>query len=363
MAAARTAWRAGRLHDLLGVQHPIVQGPFGGGLSAVRLTAAVSNAGGLGSYGAHILDADAITDLVARLYLATDRPFAVNLWIPQPGEEKQLNAAEHEAQVALLRPYLAELGLPEPPYVATSPSHDFTCQVEALLAVAPPVISFVMGVPSPEIIDEAHRSGTLVFGTATTVAEAVALADAGVDAVVASGSDAGGHRGAFLAPVGESLVGTMALIPQVVDAVEVPVIAAGGIADARGIAAALMLGADGVQLGTAFLGTHESGASAVHKAELTGPNAATTVLTRVFTGRTARGIPNRFVREMTPHEATLPHYPVQNALTAPIRQEANRRGMADYIHLWAGQAAALTRPAGAAELVASLVRDTDALLG
>ncbi|WP_054045764.1 nitronate monooxygenase family protein [Alloactinosynnema sp. L-07] len=337
------------MEALFGIEYPIVQGPFGGGLSSVALAAAVSNAGGLGSFGAHILTPEEITALVADLRRHTDRPFAVNLWVPQPGEDGWPDPHELAGHIDRIRPYLDELGLPDP---EPTRGPDFVEQVTALLAAAPPVISFVMGVPPADVLTEARDRGIRTIGTATTVDEAVAIAEAGMDAVVASGSDAGGHRGAFLRPVAESLVGTFSLIPQVRDAVRIPVIAAGGIADARGIAAARALGADGVQIGTGFLTTTESGASAVHKAALLSQAAKVTVLTRLFSGRHARTIPNRLTRELAEHEALVPHYPVQSLLMSPIR----RSGNADFVNLWSGQAAPLSQSVSAKEYFESLIR-------
>ncbi|ARF73202.1 2-nitropropane dioxygenase [Kitasatospora albolonga] len=350
MSAGRIA---GRIGELLGLHHPIVQGPFGGGLSTVELASAVSEAGGLGSYGAHIMTPGAITEVVAKLRAATDRPFAVNLWVPQEGERFSFDVTELAWNAERLRPYADELAVDTG---SAAPEHPaFDDQVDALLAAAPPVISFVMGVPPVRVVEEARRRGIVLFGTATTVDEAVALEAAGLDAVVASGSDAGGHRGAFLRPVAESLVGTFSLVPQVVDAVSVPVVAAGGIADARGVAAALALGADAVQVGTGFLATAESGAPAVHKRALHSPEARTTVLTRLYSGRPARGIPNRFVREMAAHEEAVPPYPLQSLLMQPVRVAAAAQDRPDLAALWAGQAAPLTRPAlSAAEYLAAL---------
>jgi nitronate monooxygenase len=219
-----------------------------------------------------------------------------------------------------------------------------------------------MGIPPDWVLTEARQRGIATIGTATTVDEAIELETAGLDAVVASGSDAGGHRGAFLRPVRESLVGTFALVPQVVDAVSIPVIAAGGIADGRGVAAALTLGADAVQIGTGFLATDESGASAVHKHALHTPAARTTVLTRLFSGRPARGIPNRLVRELEPLEDEVPPYPIQNALMLPIRRAAGEQGLADYINLWAGQAASLTKTGSARDYLQALVAETERAL-
>jgi nitronate monooxygenase len=346
---------------MFSLDYPIVQGPFGGGLSTVQLAATVSNAGGLGSFGAHIMTSDDITPLVAKLKAGTTRTFAVNLWVPQPHEADRLSESDLARHVDRIRPYLAKLGLPEPD--ATYPlGPDFEAQAQTLLAAEPPAVSFVMGVPPEWVVSEARRRGIATIGTATTVDEAVELQEAGLDAVVASGTDAGGHRGAFLRPVRESLVGTFALIPQVADAVSVPVIAAGGIADGRGIAAALTLGADGVQIGTGFLATDESGASPVHKQTLHSAAAHTTVLTRLFSGRHARGILNRLVRELESLEGEVPPYPIQNALMLPVRRAAAQQGLADYINLWAGQAASLTRSGSAVEYFHALVDDTDRAL-
>ncbi|MFD3660668.1 NAD(P)H-dependent flavin oxidoreductase [Streptomyces sp. NPDC058659] len=356
---------AGRFGELVGTALPVVQGPFGGGLSSVALAAAVSDGGGLGSYGAHILGPEEITALVARLRAATDRPFAVNLWVPQEGEAEALasvtDPADPEAMTAhveRLRPYYEELGVRPPDAGDVRARPDFDEQLDALLAAAPPVISLVMGLPPRRLVAEARRRGIVVVGTATTVDEAVALERAGADAVVASGSDAGGHRGAFLRPVRESLVGTFSLVPQVADAVSVPVVAAGGIADGRGIAAALALGADAVQIGTGFLAARESGASTAHRRTLGTPEARTTVLTRLFSGRTARGIPNDFVRDMAAHEEHVPPYPVQNALMGPIRRAAAEQGRPEFVNLWAGQAAALAQESpSAGAYLAGLVAD------
>ncbi len=339
------------LTRLFGIDHPIVQGPFGGGLSSVALASAVSDAGGLGSFGAHHLRPDAITELVRDLRGATARPFAVNLWVPQKGEDDPVDLTPH---IARLEPLYRKFGL-EPPRQFVVPNFDD--QADALLAAAPPVISFVMGVPPGWLLEAARAKGIVVVGTATTVDEAVALEAAGVDAVVASGSDAGGHRGAFLRRVEHSLVGTFSLVPQVVDAVRIPVVAAGGIADRRGIRAALALGAAGVQIGTGFLATHESNASEAHKSMLHRDDARVTVLTRLFSGRMARGIHNGLIRELAPFEDEVPPYPVQNALMQPLRKYAMEQSLVDYIGLWAGQAAPLTASRSAKEYFAELIED------
>ncbi|WP_018348766.1 NAD(P)H-dependent flavin oxidoreductase [Longispora albida] len=352
-----TTLEPGRLGDLLGVRYPIVQGPFGGGYSSVALAAEVANAGGLGSYGGHILTPDGLTTLVAELRAQTDGPFAVNLWVPQPSER---DAHWTQADIDRLRPHYDKLGVPAPEAPPASPA--YADQAEALLAAGPPAMSFVMGIPAPGILAEARRRGIVTIGTATTVDEALAIEAAGMDAVVASGSDAGGHRGSFLRPVRESLVGTFSLVPQVADAVGIPVIAAGGIADGRGVAAALTLGADAVQVGTGFLATAESNASDVHRAALHSADARVTVLTRLFSGRLARGIVNDFIRDMAAHEDDVPAYPVQNNLMLPIRQAAGARNQPGHVNLWAGQAAALSRPGHAAEYLRELAAETEKVL-
>jgi len=345
-----------RLTELLGLVHPIVQGPFGGGLSSVALAAAVSNGGGLGSFGAHNVPPADMKKLVDDLRKETGRPFAVNLWVPQAAEaDVPHEGPALDPHIERLRPYYDEMGAAPPATPLTYPA--FGEQVDAAIAARPPVLSFVMGIPPADVLRRAAEAGIRTIATATTVDEAVAIEAAGLDAVVASGSDAGGHRGAFLRPVEESLVGTFSLIPQVADAVAIPVIAAGGIADGRGVAAALTLGASGVQIGTGFLPTAESNASAPHRAALASPGARVTVLTRLFSGRHGRSIANGFTREMASAEAEVPAYPLQNALMLPIRRAAAASGNPDRLNLWSGQAAALTRPRAAAEYLETLVRE------
>lgn len=340
-----------RFTQSFGLDVPIVLGAFGG-LSSIELTAAVSAAGGLGSYGLYGYDADRILATAAALRAATDKPFALNAWLPYDGSEEQRpSRAEFDAWLEPLLPYYAELGVPtpEPPetYLPT-----FAEQFEAILEARPAVFSFVYGVPSPDVLERCREAGIRTLGTATSVAEAVALAEAGVDAIVASGAEAGGHRVSFLAPAEDSLVGGLALVPQVVDAVQVPVVAAGGIADRRGIDAVLALGAEAALLGTAFLACTESAASGAHRAAITGPEGRTTVLTRAFSGRLSRGIPNRVTREVGTPAAP---FPVQNFLTGKFKSVAVQRGVADLSSLWCGQSAGLVAAGrSAAELMADL---------
>lgn len=330
---------ANPLLDLLGIDRPVVLGPFGG-LSSVALTAAVSRRGGLGSYGLYGYGADRIHDTIAQLRAATPRPFAVNLWLPV-GDEVAPSDVDLGPALGAMAPLYEAAGVavPEPPERFLPPVAE---QVEAVLDAGPAALSVVFGVPSADVVDAAKGRGIRIIGTATSVDEAVALADAGVDAIVATGAEAGGHRVSFLRRAEDSLVGTFALVPQVVDAVDVPVIAAGGIADRRGVAAALALGATGVQVGTAFLRTVESAATEGHRAAISAARATDIVLTRAMSGRLARGIPNRALRTLETAGVIAP-FPAQNWATGIFRAAPGARGDADLVSLWAGQAAGLAR--------------------
>ena len=243
--------------------------------------------------------------------------------------------------LAPLAGHLAALGAPRPAYRPYSPLR-FEDQARVLLDAKVPVFSFIFGIPPREILEECRAKGIVTIGTATTPDEAAALEEAGVDAIAASGFEAGGHRGSFLRPAEDSLTGTLSLVPQVVDAVDVPVIAAGGIGDARGVIAALALGAEGVQMGTAFLACEESGASRLHREALRGRDAGHTGLTRGFTGRLARGIHNRLMEELNREGTEILPYPLQRALVRHLSMAAEAAGRSDLLPLWAGQSAALS---------------------
>ena len=356
-----TTWNQTRATALLGTEWPIVQGPFGGGYSTVALAAAVSSAGGLGSFGAVGLSPAAIASTVDELRRATTRPFAINLWVPQSGEGV-VTPEEFERAVARLRPFYQQLGVVEPP-LPERMTERFEEQAAAVLEARPPVWSFIMGVPPAAMLEEARRRGIVTIGTAITVDEAVRLDESGVDLIVASGAEAGGHRGAFLRPAAESIVGTFALIPQVVDAVKAPVIAAGGIADGRGVVAALALGASAVQVGSAFLVAPESAAPRAHKELLGTPAARDTLLTRVYSGRLARGIRNGLARALESAELEVPPYPVQSYLTQPLRRAAAEAGDKEHLALWAGQSAAMVRAHPAADVLRLLVAEVGEVLG
>ena len=351
-------WKRNDFTRRLSLDVPIVQGPFGGGLSAVDLVAAVSEGGGLGSFGVHHLDGAGIREVTAQIRARTRRPFALNLWMPHADSDNpQLTAAQWNAACDVLRPWFNELGVPLPARPARFGPR-FEEQLETVLELAPPVFSFIFGVPSPEVLERCRRAGTATVGTATTPDEAKLLADAGVDCIVATGFEAGGHRVSFLREPEACLTGTMSLVPQVVDTVKVPVIAAGGIADGRGIAAALKLGAAGAQIGTAFLACEESNAPPLHREKLFSADARRTTLTRAFTGRLARSIHNDFIEAMRGKEAAFAPYPVHAWLNSQLRPAALAAGRADLISLWSGQGAPLLKHRRATDLLQFLASDT-----
>ena len=316
---------------------------MGGGPSTPELVAAVSNAGGLGSLGAAYLTPDQITDAIRRIRTLTSRPFNVNLFAGGWNANQTFDAGpmlEHLGEIH------DKLGLPAP--VAPTPTPDpFPAQFEAVLEERAPIFSFTFGIPERDAISRLKSLGIVILGTSTTVEEARHLEQAGVDAVVAQGAEAGAHRGTFLGSFESSMVPTLDLVRATVSAVSLPVIATGGIMDGRDIVAALHAGASAAQLGTAFLTCPESGASEVHKRAILAATEDTTVVTQAFSGRAARGIRNAFMANVDGKELILP-YPLQNSLTRPMRSAAAQQGLADYLSLWAGQGVARARamPAG-----------------
>jgi nitronate monooxygenase len=347
------SWRGTRVAELFGIAYPIVQAPMAGSTTP-ELVAAVSNAGALGSFGAAQTPPDELRATIRRIRELTDGPFAINLLVWPPTVESESDGSGMTRALAAL---YSELDLPTPQArVPFDPRALLEAQLSVVAAERVPVFSFTFGIPP---LDEIRHSGAVVGGTATTTAEALALQEAGADFVVAQGSEAGGHRGTFLHSFDEGMVGGLALVPQVVDRVSVPVLAAGAIMDGRGIAAALALGAAGVQLGTAFLGCPESAAPEPHKAALAETaDAGTAVLDR-FTGRQARGIRNRLVEELEKAAVDPLPFPVQGSLVRPISQAASEQGRPELGLYRAGQAAALSRRLPAGELVAELVRETE----
>src|SRR5258708_5183021 len=356
------SWTENRLTSRLGLQYPMIQGPLGG-LSSQRLTAAVSNYGGLGSFGAHGLKPEAIRKVIRDIKGLTSKPFAMNLWVSMEDEGALTSTEEaFHRSLSLLAKHIESVGGAIPSYLPYEPIR-FEDQVQVLLNEGISVFSFIYGVPSKHILDEFRRQGIVLIGAATTVDEAIALEQAGVDVIAASGFEAGGHRGSFLQPSEDSLTGTMALVPQVVDAVRLPVVAAGGIGDARGVVAAFALGAEGVQMGTAFLACEESGATALHRNALLSGQARQTALTRGFTGRLARGIKNRLLDDLNQKDVEILPYPLQRALVRHLSIPAEKAGRPELLPLWAGQSATLSRCTDVRTLLDSLVKEISEIGG
>lgn len=322
------------LRELLGIDLPVIQAPMAG-VQGSALAVAVSNAGGLGSLPCALLDVDGVRAELGAIRAGTTKPFNVNFFCHRP---PQADADREARWRAALAPYFAELGIDADAIPAGASRAPFGPEAADVLAdFKPAVVSFHFGLPAAELLARVRGWGAKILSSATTVDEARWLEAHGVDAIIAQGLEAGGHRGSFLSDDVGIQLGTFALLPQVVDAVKVPVIAAGGIADARGVAAAIALGASGVQVGTAYLLTPEAATSAVHRAALKADAARTTALTNVFTGRPARAIVNRLVKDLGPLSSAAPAFPLAASAVAPLRARAESQGRADFSPMWAGQ--------------------------
>jgi len=339
------------LQQLLGTELPLIQAPMAG-IQVSAMAIAVSNAGGLGSLPAAMLGTDALRSEIAAIRAGTDKPYNVNFFCHTP----PVPSAEREATWrTALAPYYAEYGI-DAASIPTGPGRNpFSAEVADLLAeFRPPVVSFHFGLPPEALLAQVHGWGAKVLASATTVDEALWLEAHGADAVIAQGLEAGGHRGHFLSHDLTKQLGTFALLPQLVKAVKLPVIAAGGIADADGVAAAMSLGAAGVQIGTAYMLTPEATTSALHRAALKSEAARHTALTNLFTGRPARGIVNRVMRDLGPIGSAAPEFPLATSAIAPLRAKAEAKGSGDFSPLWSGQNATGCREIPAAELTRAL---------
>jgi nitronate monooxygenase len=352
-------WPRKDLLELLGIEHPIIQAPMAGSATPA-LAAEVSNAGGLGSLGCGSMTVDDLKARAEELRAATNRPFNLNFFAhPAPKENPKVDALTHRR----VAPFYEELGLGEAPHSGQAPFGTFNADtLSVLLEIKPAVASFHFGLPAPDMVGALKDAGCRLLCSATTVAEARPLAEAGVDAIIAQGWEAGGHRGTFDLSFEDFGVGTMALVPQVVDAVDVPVIAAGGIADGRGIAAAFALGASGVQMGTAFLSCPEARVSDLHRAALRQASDQDTRLTRAFSGRPARAKNSRYIDAMAEHRAPFPDFPTMYGFSGPLQQASLDKGDMNFQFLLYGQAAALNRELPAAELVRTLVEEAQEVL-
>ncbi len=328
------------------LQSPVIQAPMAGGADTPALVGAVNNAGGLGFIGAAYLTPAQIREVGMAVRERTGRPFGINLFVPWDAPAPPVNGDKALRRAA---PFFAELGL-DSPSIPGGGEHSFEAQLGAALECGASYFGFTFGLLPGDAVRAIKARGLFLMGTATTVDEAVALERNGVDAVIAQGSEAGGHRG------GPGMIGTMALTPQVVDAVRVPVIASGGVMDARGIVAARALGAVAVQMGTAFLTCDEAGVPEAYKEAVLQAGEGDTGITRAFSGRPARGIVNRFMREVEENEI-LP-WPLQNALTRPLRSAAAKQGRAEFLSLWAGQGLRMARRGPAGQLVSRLMGNT-----
>ena len=352
-------WTQTVLTERIGIRYPIIQAPMAGGPGTPQLVAAVSNAGGLGTLAGSYLHPEPLRQAIAEVRTLTDRPFAVNLAVVTPARTDPARVARARE---LLAPYRAELGLPpDPPDLPEPPVFDE--QLDVLLQENVPALSFIFGAPDKVYLDLLRDAGILTLGTATHVLEAIVLEESGVDFIIAQGAEAGGHRGTFVGHPEQGLVGILTLAPLLAEYVAVPIIAAGGIMDGRGIAALRVLGAAGVQMGTAFLACPESGTHPAYQALLCQGSEIATTLSRVFTGRHGRVLRNRLADELRAHEAELPGYPLQLLLSQDLRQAAAEQGSTDFMALWAGQGCHLCEDRPAGELIASWVEQATALLG
>ena len=337
----------------LGIEHPILLAPMAGGPSCPELAAAVSNAGGLGSLGAAYQTPQRIADDVRRMRALTDKPFCVNLFALEYGRPRNVDPAP---MLAVMSEVHAHFGL-APPTAPPPPADPLPTELDAVLQDPPAIFSFTFGIPPAALLARLKARGIFVIGTATTVSEARLLREARVDAVIAQGAEAGAHRGTFADTFENSMVPTLDLVRGIAAAVPLPVIASGGLMDGHDIARALEAGAAAAQLGTAFLACPESGASEVYKRAILNAREDTTVVTRAYSGRPARGLKNEFIKRIEGQEDHILPYPMQNTLTRPMRAAAAQRGDAGYLSLWAGQGVARARALPAGELVRRLVEE------
>jgi nitronate monooxygenase len=343
------------LDQLLGIELPIIQAPMAG-VQDSALAVAVSNAGGLGSLPCAMLGLDTLRDELATLRAQTEKPFNVNFFChatPTPSAEREA------AWRSTLSKYYEEYQIDTAAIPGGAGRQPFSFEAAEVLAeFEPQVVSFHFGLPSDELLAEVRRWGPTILSSATTVEEAVWLEERGVDAIIAQGLEAGGHRGMFLSDDLTKQLGTFALVSQISKTVKLPVIAAGGIADATGVAAIMSLGAAGAQIGSAYLLCPETKTSAIHRAALKSEAANHTALTNVFTGRPARGIVNRFIRELGPMNTVAPPFPLATSAIAPLRREAEASGSADFSPLWCGQNVTGCKEIPAAQLTTELAAKT-----
>jgi nitronate monooxygenase len=348
--------------EILKIKYPIIQAPMAGGVTTSDLVAEVSNNGGLGMIGAGYLSPIQIRNQIREIKTLTSKPFGINLFVPNKFEAKE---DEIKSAIKILNPIREQLNIPQLDKIEIPEFNNvyetFIEQINVVMEENVPIVSFTFGIPSEKVMSELKKADIILMGTATTVREAVENEKAGMDMVVVQGSEAGGHRGTFMNDDKESLVGSMSLIPQVVDNVSIPVIAAGGIMDGRGLMASICLGAKGVQMGTAFLTCIESGAHKIHKDAVLNVTEEDTVLTRSFSGKWARGITNQFILDMQSNEWDLPDFPVQNTLTQDIRKVASSKNNKEFMSLWSGQSPRLAKQQTVEKLIKNIISEAEKL--
>ncbi len=352
-------WQHSILKNLLHIEIPLIQSPMAGGLTTPELIAAVSNAGAMGSLGAGLLDPNELQIAIKAIRQHTQRPFAVNLFVPG---NYQTSLPQQQQMVDKLNQVCQPLNISiipiDPPFAPV-----FDEQMEIIIKEKISTFSFTFGIPSSYWIEKLKHNGTIIIGTATSLVEATALESAGVDLIVAQSIEAGGHRGTFIGEVQDSLIGAFSLIPLLVDKINLPIIAAGGIMDARAITAALSLGASGVQMGTAFLSCAEAGTHPVYKNKLINATNDETILTKAFSGKYARAIHNQFIDELSQLTVEFLDYPVQNTLTKKIRKSAAVQNNPEFMSLFAGQSTFLSTELAAADLVDKIKKAMIHLIG
>ena len=353
-------WYQTEVTKKLSIQYPIIQAPMAGGITTPELVAAVSNAGGLGMIGAGYMTVENLESVIRQIFKLTSKPFGVNLFVPEnPAYSEEEIKRANEA----LEPTRKILEIEKRnDQVLTINPLAFEDQIHLVIKYNIPICSFTFGIPPRNVLEQLKEHGVITIGTATTVTEAEMIEAADMDMVSVQGSEAGGHRGSFAGPFTESMIGTMALIPQVADHVSIPVIAAGGIMDGRGVLSSLILGAQSVQMGTAFLTCIESRANELHKQRILNSSEDQAVITSAFSGKPARGIKNEFMINMQAYEHVLPPYPIQNMLTQDIRAQAAVQKNPEYMSLWCGQNPRLSKHIHAGELMKSIVKQVESTI-
>jgi nitronate monooxygenase len=353
MENKHTPWPVTKITESLKLKFPIIQAPMAGGITTPELVAAVSNAGGLGSLGGGYMTPDELKIAVQKIKQLTKNPFAVNLFIPEKyhADSDKIDQARHTVQMSC--PELNFVIPPiNPPY---APSFD--AQMQVILEEKIPIFSFTFGIPSENWLEKLRKQNIFLIGTATSLEEAKCLERKGIDAIVAQGSEAGGHRGTFIGKAENSLIDLESLTAELVENIHIPIIAAGGIMNANGIAKALKLGATAVQMGTVFLCCSEANTHPYYKKLLLSLSQENTTLTRAFSGKLARGLKNRFITRMKAFEESIVDYPIQNALTKAMRKEAGQQNNTDFMSMWAGQNAHLCKELSADIFIKELNRE------